>query len=135
MPRVRIHLDYRIGVERTIQPRARGVSRLFALGTGCRAFNASDRLPPNTMAAATMMMGCIPVTSYIYQLNLEDGKGTGRYCHARRKVLSDDPSRYHCQCFLLRNVPDPSGPQGHWVLHVQELFKAGQCSNNSRRDT
>jgi hypothetical protein len=63
-PRVCIPLDYEIRVERITRPRAWKQSRLSALGTGSRAFNAYDRFPPNAMAAATVMMGRSLVISY-----------------------------------------------------------------------
>jgi hypothetical protein len=63
-PRVCVPLDYGIRVEQITRPRVQNASRLPALGTGSRAFNASDGLPPNAMAAATMMMGRTPVMSY-----------------------------------------------------------------------
>jgi len=82
-PRVHIPLDYGIRVEQVTLPRAQDASRLLAIDTRSREFNVHDRLPPNTMAAAAVMMGRTPIAShFLPALSWKLGKGTRQFCHA-----------------------------------------------------
>ena len=70
-PRIRTPLDCRIKVERTVLPRAQDAPPLPTVGMGFRAFSATDKPPPNTMAVAAVMMGRPPSCFTFYQLYRE----------------------------------------------------------------
>jgi len=108
---------------------------LPAMGTGFRAFNATDRFPPNPIGTSNMMMGRAPVKSCFFStLSSKSGKGTCRYYYNRRNVPSRGPLRRGSQRSCTRTPPRPPEPRTCVLLPIEGLSDGSQRSNHSRHD-
>ena len=113
----------------------KGAPLLPAPSTGFRAFNATNRFPPNPASTASMLMGRAPIKSHFLpplSPNLEEG--TCHYCHNRHNVPSENLSRRRSQRSCTWTTPEPTDPRARMLLPREGLSNGSQCVNHSRRD-
>jgi len=87
-------LDYGNDIKQTDQPRRKAARPPSNASTGLRAFNASDKLPPNPGGTGNMMMDCVLVKSHFpLALSPKLEKGTRWHYSDRCNVPSEGLSR------------------------------------------
>jgi len=147
-------LGYRNRVERTIrelEPRRASITEIMSseptrlerkgalppptASTGFRAFNVTDRFPPNTAGTTNVMMGRAPVKSCFFPaLPPNSEKSVCRHCSNRRNVPSKGHSRHEGQRSCVRELFKPQDPRARVLLPRKGLSNRSQRSNHSRPD-
>jgi len=106
-----------------------------AAGTGFRAFNATDRLPPDPVGTRNVMMDHAAIKSYLFpSLSSKSVKGTCRYSCNRRNIPSRGPSRRDSQLSCKRVPSRPPDPRARMLLPREGLSNRSQRSNHCRHD-
>jgi len=105
-------------------------------GTGFRAFNATDKLPPNPMGTTTMMMDHASVKSYISSaLSPDLANGKRWYCSNQHDIPSESPLRRNGQRSHIWTAPKPPDPRARVLLSREGLSDESQRrSNHSQHD-